>query len=123
MNEIFEIPAGSRVFLGAPANSISKESADLLRTLVSEEPAVIEAHIPQCYVPTMMTAPRQVLFIICSCHADAERSVSSLSKHFAEAVLPGGMIDIFPLTVKHELVNSVRGAGCQIYQQQGRPKG
>lgn len=120
MNDIFEIPAGSRVFLGAPANSISQEAVDLLRNLVSEESGVIEAHIPQCYIPTMMTEPRQVLFIVCSSHSSAERSVSSLTKHLAEAVLLGGMVDIFPLTVTHELVDTVRGAGCQIYQHHGR---
>lgn len=121
MNDVLEIPAGSRVFLGAPANPISQEAVDLLRNLVSEEPGIIEAHIPQCYVPMMMTEPRQVLFIICSSRSSAERSVSSLTKHLTKAILLGGMIDIFPLTITHELVDTVRGAGSQIYQQRNSP--
>ena len=51
MNDIFEIPSGSQVLLGVPANPISKEAVDLLRKLVSEEIGIIEAHIPQCYIP------------------------------------------------------------------------
>jgi len=118
MNDVFEIPAGSRVFLGAPANPISQEVVALLHKLVSEDSGVIEAHIPQCYMPTMMTKPRQVLFIMCSSRGSAKRSASSLTKYLAEEILPGGVIDIFPLTVTHELAGAVRGAGCQIYQRE-----
>lgn len=121
MNDVFEIPAGSRVFLGAPTNSISQDAVNLLRNLVSNEPEVIEAHIPQCYIPSMMTEPHQVLFVICSSRGSVERSVTSLTKHLAKAILLDGIIDIFPLTVTHELVSAVRGAGCQIYQQKGSP--
>lgn len=115
MSDVIEIPAGSRVFLGAPANPKLQESVDLLRKLMSEEPGIIEGHIPQCYIPMMMTEPRQVLFIVCSSLNSGEQAVSSLRKHLTKAILQGGMVDIFPLTATHELVDEVRRAGCRIY--------
>lgn len=117
MNDVFEIPLGSRVFLGAPVNSILQEAVDLLRNLVAKESGVIEAHIPQCYIPTIMTEPRQVLFVICSSRSSAEQSVSSITHHLAKSTLLCEMVDIFPLTITHELVGAVRNANCQIYQQ------
>lgn len=117
MNNVLEIPAGAHVYLGAPANPMSQESVELLHSLVSEESAVIEAHIPQCYIPTMMTEPRQVLFIMCKSRNRAEQAGLSLTRHLTEAILLGGTIDIFPLTIQHELVNTVRNAGCQIYPE------
>ena len=117
MNDILKIPTGSRVFLGAPAKAMSQEAVELLRNFISEELGIIEAHIPQCYIPTLMSEPRQVLFIICSTHNSAEQSASLLIKYISEKTLLNGIVDIFPLTVSHELVDTVKGAGCQIYSR------
>jgi hypothetical protein len=89
MKNTFEILAGTRVFLGAPANPMPQEAVDFLYKLVSEEPGITEAHIPQCYIPTMMAKPRQVLFIICSSRSGVEQFVSSLTKHLSSAILLG----------------------------------
>ena len=117
MNNAFNIPAGSRVFLGAPTNPIAKGFSDLLHKIVSEDPEVIEAHFPQCYIPGLMTEPRQVLFIICLSRSSAEQSVLSAMKHLTDKIFTGGIVDILPLTITDELVDAVREAGCQIYQQ------
>ena len=115
MSDVFEIPAGSHVFLGVPANPLSKEAVDLLRKVISEESLITEAHIPQCYIPAMMSKPRQVLFIIFASQRNSGKSVSSLMDRLAQEVIFPDAIDIFPLTATHELVGAVRNSGCQIY--------
>ena len=115
MKNTFEIPSGSRFFIGVPTNPMSQEAADLLRKLVSDEVGITEAHIPQCYIPTLMSEPRQVLFVICPSRDRAEQAVSSLMRHLTKAIFMGKIVDIFPLTAEHELVDAIRNAGCQIY--------
>ncbi len=117
MDDPFKIPAGSRVFLGAPANPLPETEIGFLRQLVSEQPEIIEAHFPQCYVELVTPAPCQVLFVLCESAASGQTAVATLNQQIAEAILPGGSVDIFPLTPGHELLQPVRDSGCRLFKR------
>ena len=65
MPEILSIPAGARIFLGQPATPMPDELVQRLRGLVQGIDAVREAHLPQCYSPTIVDPPNQVLVLVC----------------------------------------------------------
>jgi hypothetical protein len=46
--------------------------------LVNSMPEIVEAHLPQCYVPSTMQQPAQVLIFVPAADADLEHSLKSL---------------------------------------------
>jgi hypothetical protein len=59
--ENFTLPAGTKVFLGAPANPMDAALVRSITELVVSIPAVLEAHLPQCHIPGIMQQSAQIL--------------------------------------------------------------
>lgn len=111
--EYLTIPAGSRVLLGAPAKPLPESITASLRDLVANAPNILEAHLPQCCCPGTMEAPAQVLVVILKTEEEASM-VEYINAHLGR-ILPKGMhLDILPLSPQHNLLETIRKAGCQL---------
>ena len=79
-------------------------------------PEVVEAHLPQCYVPSMMTTAAQVLVIVAH-KKEFESVLQYVQERVARLLTPGGHLDIWPLPPESALLPAVRAAGCRIFER------
>jgi|SRR6185369_2513449 len=112
---LLNVPAGTRVLLGAPAKpmplALSNAIADLVRSIAG----VHEAYLPQCFIMDAMEAPCQVLVLVLDGTAD-RRCVLEQVGEGLERVLPRGMhLDIWPMVGASELLTTVRGTRTHIH--------
>jgi SseB protein C-terminal domain len=107
------VPAGSRVFLGAPAKPMEPEIVAAIGRLVDNAPEIIEAHLPQVFVPGAMEAPAQVLVIV-TVDSDSQQALEKLGSGLGRIVPPGRSIDAWPLSPDDKLLPTVRAAGCPV---------
>lgn len=90
------------------------ERAAAIGALAATAPEVVEAHLPQCYVAGKMPGPAQVLFVV----FDAEVSHAAMERIGAglpAIVPPGEFLDMWPITLKSDLLETVRGCNCRVY--------
>ena len=112
MEEI-KMQAGMSVLFGAPAKPMAKEISDSLQQLVRSLPGVVEAHLPQCFVPESMPEPAQVLMLVLKRGTEQE-TMDTIGKSLSK-ILPRGMsLDVWPLPRGHELLRDARAAGCEL---------
>jgi len=109
------IPAGTPVYLGAPASPMAASLVQSLADIVAPIPAVVEAHVPQCWAPSAMNAASQILVVV----LDQERPAASESeRHIREAVASvcayGQHLDIWFVRPDHFFLDAIRRAGCRI---------
>ena len=114
---LLDVPAGTRVLLGAPAKpmplALSNAIADLVRSIAG----VHEAYLPQCFIMDAMEAPCQVLVLVLDGTADRQRVLEQVGEGL-ERVLPRGMhLDIWPMVGASELLTTVRDTRTHIHCQ------
>ena len=109
------IPAGSAVYLGAPASPMPASLLQSLAGIVSQFPAVVEAHVPQCWAPAAMSAASQILVVVLdSANPAAAESERFIRESVAGVCPPGRHLDIWFIQPSHFFLSSIRGAGCRI---------
>ncbi len=113
------VPAGSEVFLGAPRVPMEPEIVTALGGLVDSTPEVIEAHLPQAFVPGTMSSPMQVLVIVTE-ESDRHVALAKLGTGLGRILPDGRPIDVWPLSPGDQLLPAVRGANCRIGKRSGR---
>jgi hypothetical protein len=113
------VPAGSQVYLGAPAVPMESEIVAALAELVDSASEVTEAHLPQTFVPGVMPAPAQVLVIV-TLDADRQLALNKIGPGLGRILPAGRSIDVWPLSPSDHLLSAVRGANCRIGQHPGR---
>ena len=108
------VPKGQQIFLGAPAKPMPAERVAQIARLVTDTPGVVEAHLPQCFIPGTMDSPAQVLFIVLA-PGIAPAEVGEQIGQGLHAVLPEGEhLDVMPLDSSHSLLPTIRGTGCAL---------
>jgi hypothetical protein len=110
------IPAGSRVMIGAPATPMPREVSASIAQAVASVPGVLEAHLPQCFVPDVV-GPAQILVVVLETGADREQALKDLAAALRIALPAGHGIDVWPLSLADELLADVRWARCAIFPQ------
>jgi len=118
------LPSGTTLLIGPPTGAqLSDEARTALATAVAALPGLLEAHVPQITAAGSGSAPRQVLFLVLEDDARAERVLESLAPRLKEIVPAGAVLDVLPLTLRHELLPAVRNAGSRIFAapQRERP--
>jgi hypothetical protein len=86
--------------------------AAAIGTLVDTVDGILEAHLPQCFVPGVMESPAQVLVIVVN--SDPEVALGRVGQG-VEHLLPAGMhLDIWPLKPDSAVLNEVRRANCRV---------
>jgi hypothetical protein len=115
------VPAGSQVFLGAPAEPMEPEIVAAISRLVDGAPEIIEAHLPQVFVSGAMQAPAQVLVIV-TLDRDTQLALDKVGAGLGRILPSGRSMDVWPLSPLDKLLPTVRGAGCRVGQRP-RPTG
>ena len=82
--------------------------------LVNSASEIVEAHLPQCYVPVSMEQPAQVLIVVLDAEVHAEHAVKALQEGMRCLTFPGGHLYIWPLSPGSNLLPAVRNAGCSL---------
>lgn len=59
-----KIPAGTTVYMGRSAKPIPKQTLDAITAGLSENPDILEAHLPMVYITGMIDPPSQILFVV-----------------------------------------------------------
>lgn len=108
------IPLGTTIYLGAPAKPMEPGVVRRIVALMATVENLLEAHLPQCWIPDLMPVPAVVLMLIVNDKwtADAINAVGAgLSR-----ILPAKVhLDVWPLASSNALVPKVRGANCRIF--------
>jgi hypothetical protein len=112
---ILKIPAGAKIFLGAPARPMDSALLSSVAQVVAAIPDVLEAHIPQCYVPGITDTATQVLVIVLASPKALEPAVKEVALRVGRLLAPGGRLDIWPLLPDSSILGAVRNAGCRIF--------
>lgn len=114
------VPAGTRVFLGAPAKPMPTAKAKVIGALADSIEGIAEAHLPQCFVSGIMANPAQVLVLVIEPGVDSDDVLNRVS-HGLEAILSeAGEIDVWPISFQSPLLADVRRANCNIGKARSR---
>src|SRR5580700_4219574 len=73
-----KVPAGARVFLGAPAQPMEEALVGSITKAVALSPDILEAHLPQCFVPQAMKNAAQVLVLVVAASCRVEPIVAAV---------------------------------------------
>ena len=109
------IQPGTPIAFGAPAVPMPKECSDAIARLVASIPQVVEAHLPQVYVPRQMSKPEQVLIIVFS-DAVSEQALEHLLAELPNILPSNQTLDLWPITLHDELLETVRRTNCRIHE-------
>ena len=112
--DTMRIPAGVQAFFGAPAKPMDQGLVGAITHLVNSTSEIVEAHLPQCYVPVSMEQPAQVLIVVLDAGVHAEQAVKALQEGMRCLTLPGGHLDVWPLPPGSNLLPAIRNAGCSL---------
>ena len=110
----FTVPAGTRVFLGAPAKPMPAANATEIGALADSIEGVAEAHLPQCFVPGIMASPAQVLVLVVEPGVDSDRVLNRVSQGLEAILSEAEYIDVWPMSLQSTLLADVRRANCHI---------
>jgi hypothetical protein len=117
----FEIPAGTRLFIGTPAHPMDPQLSAAIASITSSIDGIAEAHLPQMYALGAMEQPAQVLVLVPQPGANLDQVLIDLSKGL-DAIQKGHVdLDIWPINASNPILDSVRSAGCQLSPTDASP--
>jgi|SRR5437667_3460922 len=115
------IKEGVEVLIGAPSNPINPDATAEIAKAVAATPGIQEAHLPQVFIPGASEGPAQVLILILSGGQSMSEVMGQLGPQLHKIVPRGIYLDVWPLPRSHELLPTVRNAGCEIWRAPKRP--
>jgi hypothetical protein len=113
MNSERQVPAGSTMLFGVPANPMPEIMADAIGQVVSQVPGIVEAYLPQCYIEGEDEA-RQVLVLGVESKAQIPQIIQELMGKMELVMPPKQFIDMLPFCAR-ELPPEARVAECQVF--------
>jgi hypothetical protein len=112
------LPLGAAVHLGRPAKPMDASLVEALAALVGSFAEVQEAHLPQFWVPSIMSVATQVLAVAFSSQC-GEIEIEEVARRIEKGVsglLPRkAHLDIWCITPDNSLLDPIRSAGCKIF--------
>ena len=109
-----KIPAGSAMFIGAPARPMDQRISIEIGKLTDSIDGIFEAHLPQLFVPEVMEEPAQVLVVILRQNANLKEIADELGSGLSRVLPEGAHLDLWPIPLGHQMVDDVRRTGCLI---------
>lgn len=109
-----KIPAGTQLFVGAPAKPLPAEITEQIRRALGKVPGISEAHLPQAYAKELVDPPVQILVIVMDATAQAESVMPGILKLLNRVLPAGAFLDVLPLDEDSAMLKAVRRAGCQL---------
>src|SRR5690348_14282099 len=103
---IDELPVkkGTDALFGPPPNPISQEATAAIGAAAASIRGVLEAHLPQCFVPGVSEAPAQLLVLVLARSANGAAVMRKLGPELTNIVPKGLYLDVWPLPPNHEVL-------------------
>ena len=114
-----DLPAGTQLSFGVPAMPMPEIMADAIGQVVAQVPGILEAYIPQCFIPGD-TEARQVLVVGVSKRREIPRIMEQLMGKMELLLQAKHFIDILPFSVSTMPV-AARIAACCIHGSKPKP--
>jgi hypothetical protein len=102
------------MMIGAPAVPMPEERSAAIGRLVATVPEIVEAHLPQCYIPGQTSKSAQILFLVFA-RAISPAALQTIGAGLPAIVPAGEFLDILPITLASDLLETVRGTDCPVY--------
>ena len=110
----FRVPAGTPVYVGAPANPMSLEYSTLIGAAASRTRGILEAHLPQCFAPPALAEPEQVLVVLVNPGPEANQILDALALELSRALPKDFKLAMWPMTEQSAVLPTVREANCRV---------
>jgi hypothetical protein len=114
VNSPISLEKGQQILLGKPANPLSEERVERLRELVANTPGIVEAHLPQCFIPETMEKAAQILFVVLAAGTVEEVLVEQLGRGIYEIFPSGEYLEIIPLEPDNAMLPAIRSTECSL---------
>jgi hypothetical protein len=108
------IEAGTQILIGAPAAPMPSAQSAAIADLLSKTGGVLEAHLPQVFVPGAMREAAQVLVLVLRRGTDADGLMRELGCHLGQMLPEGQRLDVWPVAEGSPVLRDVRAVGCRI---------
>ena len=115
--ELLTISAGTKVLIGSPATPLSKEVIDQLILLLASMPAVIEAHLPQCFLfHNGYEDSFQAVVVVAdeSALALCMQDIQSIINWFDQLNLHEQRVYVWPMAPSNALLPIIRTYRCAL---------
>ena len=108
------IPAGTQIYLGAPAKPMEPVLSAQITKLVLGIPAIIEAHLPQCYAKGIFDPPSQILVAVIAPDVPRPPIAEEIGRSLTAIMPTGRALEFLLLTDASKELPAVRLARCRI---------
>lgn len=111
-----DVEAGSEIFIGAPESPLSKDIVNKISSFIENISEIVEAHLPQMYIPKQIDPPAQVLILIMQENIDKQKVMDAVGREIFNLLPNDEYIDVIPLNADNKLLEPIRNANCTIKQ-------
>jgi hypothetical protein len=111
------IPPGTTVYLGRPAKPMDPAVTKELGGLIGSFAAVQEAHLPQCWVESIMQNAAQILVVVFADGCEKNQEALALELGVSRLLPRGSHLDIWFMTLSDPLLDAIRRAECRIFDR------
>lgn len=108
------IDAGTEFLIGAPTDPMPAERVKAISTVVAVEPGVVEAHLPQVYVPGQIDPAAPVLFLVFVKTVGMQGAVERVAARLDDLLPEHEGINAIAIDVDSDLLSVIREADCLI---------
>lgn len=112
--ESHNIPAGTEILIGAPSRRMPQAQSAAIADMLARIPGVVEAHLPQCFIPGVMQEPSMILALVLAPGVDAEKVMGEVGCHLGAMLPEDERLDVWPLTGTNPILKDVRAVDCRI---------
>jgi len=106
------IPAGATVYIGPPAQPMSREISDALGAALSDVPGILEAHLPMMYCEGKIDPPAQVLVVVLADNASSPQA--QIAECIRKALPANVFLDVLEWRGDDPGLPNVRATGCAL---------
>lgn len=107
-----KLTKGQEILIGQPAEPLPVSVENKFKEVLHEFPEVVEAHLPQVFVPGIDVQARQVLVVVLK--ELPEKVLPQLQATISANFSPHFTIDVWPLTASDTVLKEIRAASMRI---------
>jgi len=112
-----KVKPGTAILIGAPSHPMPRERSKALAKMVAEFDDVMEAHLPQCYIPGLTQDPQQVLVLVLQTKKLVPELLPQVLTKLKKILPKGERLEILPIDLSSNIFMDVREAECCIYKK------
>src|SRR5215831_21158073 len=109
------VPANAKSFFAPLSQPFPRAFVRDLSATLSEYHQVIEAHLPECFIPGVMETPAPVLVMVVRSGADRSDLIQRIGPPLVELYPPGLNLDLWTLDERDRRVRALRRAKSEVH--------